>query len=160
VLIGTTLQVGGTLGTFAFAGLIAWRGFIPVLTTSFAVGCLSIATLGPSLWSLPLLAVMVFLAGWCSIGAQPGLNALAATFYPTYLRSTGIGWCLGIGRTGGIVGPMLAGELLRRQWSSSDLFYAAAIPAFIAMLGMLALRWAIARQHTAEPAGAPVAVRP
>jgi MFS transporter, AAHS family, 4-hydroxybenzoate transporter len=143
VLVGTVLQVGGTLGTFAFAALISWRGFLPVLASSFAVAVLAIAMIGPAVWSLTLLMTTVFVAGWCSIGAQPGLNALAATFYPTYLRSTGVGWCLGIGRTGAIVGPMLFGELLRRQWSSSELFYAAAVPALIATLGMIVLRFAM-----------------
>jgi AAHS family 4-hydroxybenzoate transporter-like MFS transporter len=76
---------------------------------------------------------------WCTIGAQPGLNALSATFYPTSLRSTGVGWGLGFGRIGAIVGPIIGGELLRRQWSGEQLFYAAAIPAAMAVLGTLAL---------------------
>ena len=40
------------------------------------------------------------------------LNALSATYYPTYLRSTGIGWGLGIGRVGAIIGPWLVGHFL------------------------------------------------
>ena len=50
------------------------------------------------------------------IGGQPGINALSATYYPTYLRSTGVGWGLGVGRIGAIVGPYLGGMLLGRQW--------------------------------------------
>jgi AAHS family 4-hydroxybenzoate transporter-like MFS transporter len=150
VLISTTLQVGGTLGTFACAWCIARCGFIPVLATSFAVACVAIASIGTSLGSLALLGIMVFVAGWGSIGAQPGLNALSATFYPTYLRSTGVGWGLGFGRIGAIVGPIVGGELMRRQWSGVALCYAAAIPAAAAALGMLAMQWAIRREHGAE----------
>jgi AAHS family 4-hydroxybenzoate transporter-like MFS transporter len=139
VLVGTTLQVGGTVGTLVFARLIAGLTFIPVLTASFALACLAIASVGPSLPTIGLLTIVVFVAGWCTIGAQPGLNAFSATFYPTYLRSTGVGWGLGIGRIGAIVGPMIAGEMMRRQWSGADLLYAASIPAVLAMIGMFAL---------------------
>ena len=148
VLVGAVLQVGGTIGTFAFAWLIARRGFTPVLTTSFAVACVSIAAIGPSLVSVVALSVVVFVAGWCVIGAQPGVNAFAAMFYPTYLRSTGIGWALGFGRIGAIVGPVIGGELLARQWTDSQLFYAAALPAVASTTGMLLLHVAMKRRQT------------
>ena len=106
------LQVGGTIGTFGLAWLIARGGFIPMLTATFAVATVSIALIGQPGISLALLSVIVFVAGWAVIGGQPGINALSATFYPTYLRSTGVGWGLGIGRIGAIVGPYLGGTLL------------------------------------------------
>jgi AAHS family 4-hydroxybenzoate transporter-like MFS transporter len=140
VLVGTILQVGGTIGTFGLASLIARHGFVPVLATSFAVACISIASIGQPGLSLPLLFVVVFVAGWCVVGAQPGINALAATYYPTYLRSTGVGWGLGIGRLGAIVGPVLGGEFMRLKWSTGDIFFAAAIPAFVSAVAMMFLR--------------------
>jgi AAHS family 4-hydroxybenzoate transporter-like MFS transporter len=146
VLVGTVLQVGGTIGTFGLAWFIARRGFISALTTSFAVACVSIALIGQPGLSLVLLFVVVFVAGWCVVGGQPGINALAATYYPTYLRSTGIGWGLGIGRIGAIVGPVLGGEFMRLKWSTQDLFFAAAIPALISAVVMFSLRWLMKRQ--------------
>ena len=139
VLVGTTLQVGGTLGTLAFARLIAGFSFIPVLAASFVVACLSIAVIGMSLPTVAVLTAVVFIAGWCTIGAQPGLNALSATFYPASLRSTGVGWGLGVGRLGAIAGPLIGGALLSRNWSGTDIFYAAAIPALLAVAGTIAL---------------------
>jgi MFS transporter, AAHS family, 4-hydroxybenzoate transporter len=141
VLVGTVLQVGGTIGTFGLAWFIARRGFIPALTTAFAVACVSIALIGQPGLSLALLFAVVFVAGWCVVGGQPGINALAATYYPTYLRSTGIGWGLGIGRIGAIVGPVVGGEFMRLKWSTQDLFLAAAIPALISAVVMFSLRW-------------------
>jgi AAHS family 4-hydroxybenzoate transporter-like MFS transporter len=140
-LVGAVQQLGGTIGTFVLAGLISRLGFVTVLTASFAVACLSIASIGPSLASIVALFVVVAVAGWTVIGAQPGVNALAATFYPTSLRSTGIGWGLGIGRIGAIVGPVLGGIFLSRQWSAEQLFLAAATPAFISCLAMFAFRY-------------------
>ena len=88
----------------------------------------------------------MFIAGWCVVGGQPGINALAGTFYPTSLRSTGVGWGLGIGRAGAIVGPVVGGEFMRRQWSTRDIFFAAAVPALVSTAALLALRVAMARR--------------
>ena len=136
VLVGTVLQVGGTIGTFGLAWLIARKGFIPMLTISFAIAAASIAVIGSPavIGALPLLFVVVFVAGWCVVGSQPGLNALAATYYPTYLRSTGVGWALGVGRIGSIVGPLVGGLLLSQNTPMRDVFWAAVIPAIVAML--------------------------
>jgi AAHS family 4-hydroxybenzoate transporter-like MFS transporter len=146
VLAGTILQVGGTLGTVGLAWLIGRLGFIPVLTASFAVASVTIALIGQSGFSIALLFVLVFIAGWCVVGGQPGINAFAGTFYPTYLRSTGVGWGLGIGRAGAIVGPVVGGEFMRRHWATRDIFFAAAMPAFISTAALLALRVAMARR--------------
>jgi len=71
------------------------------LAPAFALGAVVIATIGqPSLSLNMLLGGAVFLAGVCVVGGQPAINALAASLYPTRLRATGVGWCLGIGRAG------------------------------------------------------------
>ena len=143
VLVGTLLQVGGTIGTFGLAWLIARKGFTPMLAVTFAVATVSIAFIGQPGITLTLLCVIVFIAGWCIVGGQPGVNAMSATFYPTYMRSTGVGAGLGVGRIGAIVGPYVGGVLLAHQWAPQQLFWAAAIPAFISTLIMLALRFVL-----------------
>jgi AAHS family 4-hydroxybenzoate transporter-like MFS transporter len=104
------------------------------------MACISIALIGLPGLSLGLLYTAVFIAGSCIVGGQPTVNALSASDYPTYLRSTGIGWGLGIGRAGAIIGPVLVGELIRRQWSVQDIFHASAIPALISAVVMFSLR--------------------
>ena len=146
VLMGATLQTAGTVGTFGLAWLIAKRGFVTVLASSFALACISLALTGPSLSSLTMLTIVVVISGWCIIGSQPGLNALSATFYPTYMRSTGIGWGLGIGRLGGFFGPWVGGHLLE-QWSPNGLFLLAAIPALLSMIIMISLRQPLSSQN-------------
>ncbi len=140
-------------GPFVLAWLIARYDFTPVLTVTFAIATVSIALIGTQsvLLAVPLLTTIVFIAGWCVVGGQPGLNAMAATYYPTYMRSTGVGWCLGIGRIGAIVGPVMGGQLMARQWSSEQLFYAAAVAALISALVMFSLGWFFRPQQTTEP---------
>lgn len=141
VLIGTMVQVGGTLGTFWLTWLIGRLGFFSVLTTCFLVACVSIALIGQPGLSLWLLITIVFIAGSCVVGGQPTVNALSGSYYPTYLRSTGIGWGLGIGRAGAIIGPWLVGQLIASGWSIQAIFQLSAIPALISAMVMLSLRW-------------------
>jgi AAHS family 4-hydroxybenzoate transporter-like MFS transporter len=139
IYLSTIVQVGGTIGAFGLAWMILRGGFTPMLALTFAVATVSIALIGQPGLSLPILYVMVFIAGWCIVGGQPGLNALSASYYPTYLRSTGVGAGLGIGRIGAIVGPMIAAQLVALQWEPQQLFWAAAAPALVSTLVVITL---------------------
>jgi AAHS family 4-hydroxybenzoate transporter-like MFS transporter len=137
VLVGTSVQTGGVLGTIALGWVIQRVGFVPVLTGCFTLAAINLALIGQSTLSVSMLFVVAFLAGLGIFAGQPGLNALAATVYPTEMRSTGIGTGLGIGRFGAFLGPVLAGELMRRHWTTQDLFHAAAIPAALSAAAIL-----------------------
>jgi len=143
VLVGTILQVGGTLGTFGLAWLVPRGGFVRVLASTFAVACVSVALIGQPGLSLALIFVVVFIAGWCVVGSQPALNALSGTYYPTAMRSTGVGAGLGVGRIGAIVGPAIGGYFMGMHWATRDMFLAAAIPALISAIAMFSLRWVV-----------------
>src|SRR5262245_13108223 len=67
-LVGTTLQIGGVVGTFAFSWLIGRLGFVPVLSTAFFTGCVSIALMGQPAFSLAILFAVVFVSGFCFFG--------------------------------------------------------------------------------------------
>lgn len=58
-----------------------------------------------------MLFLTIFVAGWCVVGGQPGINALAAIHYPAYLAQPESA-ALGIGRIGAIVGPFFGGQLI------------------------------------------------
>jgi AAHS family 4-hydroxybenzoate transporter-like MFS transporter len=143
VLVGTTLQVGGLLASFVMAAFVRRLGLIPVLLIGFFIGAASIGLIGVVAATLSFLFLVVFLAGWGVVGNQGTLNALASGYYPTYLRSTGVGWCLGIGRIGAIVGPLFAGELMKRSLPIQQLFFTVAGLAFIATVLMFTLRWLV-----------------
>ncbi len=157
VLVGTSVQAGGAIGTVVIALIFRRIGFIPILTACFAMEAVCLALIGEPGLTLPLLFAVAFLAGWGIFAGQPTLNSLAATYYPTDLRSTGVGAALGIGRLGAIVGPVVGAELMRQQWSREALFHAAAVPAVIATLAVLAMTLVMATTSNAE--GAAIAVR-
>ena len=86
-----------------------------------------------------MVGLTVFGAGVGIVGGQAAANALAATLYPTAVRSTGVGWALGIGRIGAILGPSLGGFLLAAHVSVRNVFLLAMIPAVIAALAALSI---------------------
>jgi AAHS family 4-hydroxybenzoate transporter-like MFS transporter len=138
ILIGTLLQVGGMIGMVQGWMMDRW-GPSRTLTLSYLIAVVAIACIGLVGSNVPLLALSVLCAGFGIIGGQTAANAVAAAAYPTEIRSTGIGWFLGIGRIGSIVGPSLAGFLLSTGVSNRDVFLLATIPAFCAACAAFAL---------------------
>jgi AAHS family 4-hydroxybenzoate transporter-like MFS transporter len=80
---------------------------------------------------------MVFIAGSIMNGAQSSMPALAAGFYPTQGRATGVAWMLGIGRFGGILGAFSGAFLMQAQLSFETIFSLLAIPAFLSAIALL-----------------------
>jgi len=142
ILVGSTLQIGGAFGALGLGWFIHRMGFVPVLVSCFTLACVNIALIGQPGLSLAILVTVVFVAGIGIVGGQAGVNALSATYYPTDLRSTGIGAGLGIGRIGSIIGPTL-GEYMKAHWPVRELFYAAAVPALVAALVLFFFRGAL-----------------
>jgi AAHS family 4-hydroxybenzoate transporter-like MFS transporter len=85
-----------------------------------------------------LLATAVFGAGFCLAGSQVGVNALAAGFYPTANRATGVAWANGVGRIGSVLGSMVGGILLGSGLGLPAMFTLIGIPVVIAGACMLA----------------------
>jgi AAHS family 4-hydroxybenzoate transporter-like MFS transporter len=93
-----------------------------IVGTAFSLGALAIAAIGSSGQSGPLLLIVTFPAGILSVGAQMCTVVYCASFYPTSLRATGVGWVIGIGRIGSIVGPVLRGVLISADMPLGMLF--------------------------------------
>jgi AAHS family 4-hydroxybenzoate transporter-like MFS transporter len=141
VLLGSLLQVGGVIGALSL-GRVMDKFSARALTIIYGVAMVAVALIGLAGQSVPLLAAAIFLTGFCIVGGQTSANAMAATFYPTSLRSTGVGWAFGVGRVGSIVGPMLGGVLLALHWAPDTLFLAASMPAGLAALAAMGLHGA------------------
>jgi AAHS family 4-hydroxybenzoate transporter-like MFS transporter len=136
--IGAMLQVGGVIGTFTLGNFIDRFSFRALALTYFAAS-VAIAAIGLSAHSIALATAAIFCAGFCVVGGQTAANALAATYYPTTIRSTGVGWALGIGRIGSITGPMIGGVMIANRVGAEALFTTAAIPALCACCAAFAL---------------------
>jgi len=139
-VVETALFQGGGVVAGLMLGLVIDRaGFLKVLAPVYIGAGLAIASIGFVGTSLGLIMMASFLSGAFVVGGQNSMNVLAAVYYPTYIRSTGVGWALGIGRLGSIVGPIVGGVLLQLQWDRTSLFIAAAVPGFVAAVSALIL---------------------
>jgi MFS transporter, AAHS family, 4-hydroxybenzoate transporter len=136
--VGAMLQVGGVVGTFAL-GKIIDRFSFRALAVTYLLASVAVIAIGFTGHSIPLVTIAIFCAGFTIVGGQIAANALTATYYPTMMRSTGVGWALGIGRVGSIVGPLIGGVMLTRHMGAEALFTAAAVPALIACVATFAL---------------------
>jgi AAHS family 4-hydroxybenzoate transporter-like MFS transporter len=142
MLAATALPIGAMIGTLVWGRIIDRLPGPPVLACAALVYALFLSQVGSSTSSYALMVALVFLAGFGS-GSQSAFNSYVATLYPTTIRSTGVGWAIGVGRVGSMLGPLLGGAMIAAQWSLPTMFYAAAMPALIAaaaLFGMGRLR--------------------
>jgi AAHS family 4-hydroxybenzoate transporter-like MFS transporter len=102
------------------------------LALHYAVGAVFIAAIALVAQPYALLLVMSFLAGMTSIGSQTGANGTCGKLYPARMRTSGLGWALGIGRLGGIAAPVLGGYLLTQGLAPTQIFLSACLFALIA----------------------------
>jgi MFS transporter, AAHS family, 4-hydroxybenzoate transporter len=107
-----------------------------IVAIIYALTAIFIYSIGQSIGSLGFLMASVFGAGIMFNTAQCSMPSLAASFYPTQGRATGVAWMLAVGRFGAIAGTFLVAELVRRKMGFSDIFMIIAIPGAIAALAI------------------------
>ena len=140
ILMPTLFQVGASLGSLSM-GLLMDRVRNPFWVIGLSCGCaaVAVAAMGSYGTSAGMLMAMNMVAGYFIIGGQGSINAASAVLYPTYVRVTGIGWTLAVGRIGSLLGPLIGGVLLTWHWSAAALLHVAALPLAIASVTSLLL---------------------
>jgi len=133
-------QLGGVLGGFLLAWLMQRWGPYLVLCISYLLTAVALAALGNGVPGAVLTSLLIAVMGNGVVGGQVALNVLSATLYPTTARATGVGWALGMGRFGGIIAPLAAGQLMAAGVPTGLLFWLAIVPALICAGGIALLR--------------------
>ncbi|CAB3810236.1 4-hydroxybenzoate transporter PcaK [Paraburkholderia caffeinitolerans] len=125
------LNFGAVIGAIGGGWLADTFQTKRVLILMYLLAAVSITVLGhamPIAWSL----VLVGLAGATTIGTQIVNCAYASQFYPMAIRSTGVGWTLGVGRSGAILAPIVIGILVEIGLPLEQNFMAIGLPALVA----------------------------
>ncbi len=133
-------------GLFALGGIGAmlngWfmdrfnGNYVIAICTFFTAIC--VALIGPVVhWSLTIFIVLMIGAGTLQNTAQSSLPVLAAKFYPTEARTTGVSWMCGIGRFGAVAGTMCMGYMANNNMTWTQIFTILAIPAVVMTVTML-----------------------
>ena len=153
MVLTTMLQAGGVIGALTLGRIIDKKSSYRALAWSYIGAAVFIVCIGMAGVSITLLVGTIFAAGFCVIGCQIGSNTLASEVYPTQMRSTGVGWALGIGRVGSMVGPLVGGVLLSYGGKPQRVFWVAAIPALIACSAALLIAKQLADRKKADTGG-------
>ncbi|MGY6126752.1 MFS transporter (plasmid) [Paraburkholderia strydomiana] len=142
VWVTTLTTIGGFCAAFLIGPLMDRTGPYATLAMLYLGGAASMFWMASAFSSTPnALMIAAFAVGFCVSGGQKGTIALAIHFYPTSLRATGTGWALGIGRLGGISGPLLAGLLYTAQMTIDEIFRIASLPILLGAAVTLVMRW-------------------
>jgi MFS family permease len=98
---------------------------VPAMLGGAAVAMLTFGSV-----AMPVAATLAvaFLIGVLLQGGYNGVWPLAASVYPSQFRATGIGWAIGVGRSGAILGPMLGGYLMAAKVPLPVLFASYCLP--------------------------------
>jgi AAHS family 4-hydroxybenzoate transporter-like MFS transporter len=150
VFAASLMSAGPLLSVFAMAPLSRYFGPQRVLAVMLSTGTLIIAAVGLTNPEHDLLLAMIFVMGCCTIGSMTGINGMTAALYPARVRTTGMGWALGIGRLGGIGGPWLGGVLLTQGWPPRQIFLCACVTALIGTFCVVMLH-IVKRRQALQP---------
>lgn len=135
----SALQIAGTVASLLLGTVLERFNPGRVLTLLYLFGAVAVSSIGLSLHEPWLVVLAASCAGFGIVGGQAGTHAVASRIYPTFMRSTGMGWALGIGRVGSVIGPLIGGALLARNWPAPDLLLVGAVPALLAALAAFGL---------------------
>ena len=130
-VITALYQAGGTFGSL-FAGWLMDRvNPHRALGVIYLLGAVFTLSIGLASHCSLMLGVLALACGFCLNGANTGMNALSAHYYPTEARATGSSWMHGVGRIGAILSAFAGAEMLALGWGFDRIFTLIAIPALI-----------------------------
>ncbi|HEY1260930.1 MAG TPA: MFS transporter [Stellaceae bacterium] len=142
VFASSLIPLGAIFAVLYLGYLIDRFGPERSLALHYAAGAVFIALVALAAMPYLVLLAVLFLAGTTIVGSQTGANAACGALYPARMRTSGIGWALGIGRLGGIAAAPLGGFLLARGLPPKEIFLSACFFAVVAAVAtaLLVLR--------------------
>lgn len=139
---GVLLNLGGIVGGGLFGWLSTRLALRPLIVVFLVATSLALALFGYVSATLALAFTVAVMIGFALFGSMAGLYALAPTVYDASVRTTGLGWAIGIGRIGAIIAPVIVGVLIDAGWHTSHLYYLFALPLLAAAGAVLLIRTA------------------
>jgi AAHS family 4-hydroxybenzoate transporter-like MFS transporter len=133
------LQIGGIISGLVMARYVDRGRTVPAMVTAYLVTAVSLGLFliipaSSNAWWLLLLTI-----GAGTSGTQFAFNAVSAAFYPPLIRSTGVGWAVGVGRVGAVVGPIFGGFILKEQLATPLVLGLLVIPVLLCAVSVMFL---------------------
>ncbi|SDK36130.1 MFS transporter, AAHS family, benzoate transport protein [Cryobacterium psychrotolerans] len=150
------LNLGAIVGSIGASWVADRIGIKKVVTASFILACISIFLISLNL-PVALLFVLVAFAGLGSVGTQILVGGFCATHYPQRLSPTALGWSLGVGRIGAMMGPIIGGVIASTALGYQANFY---VFAAVAVLGAIVVSSVSTRTGESQKGAAAVETAP
>src|SRR5882672_2496913 len=136
-LVTALFPLGGALGAIGCGWLMDRLNPHWVIASAYLLTGVFIWTLGQALGHADVLPALTFVAGFFMGASLVSMPALAASYYPTRGRASGVAWMLGMGRFGGILGAVLGGLLLQAGLGTASILGLLAVPALIGAVAVI-----------------------
>ena len=133
------LQSGAVIGILALSNLCEKYGSKKILVPAYIAGAIALTLLGFG-GNTVVVFILVAIAGAATTGTQVLIQAYATAFYPADMRSTGIGVASGVGRLGGMMGPIIGGFLLTLTLPNYMNFMVFAVAGIVAAVALMIIK--------------------
>ncbi|MTV36866.1 MFS transporter [Duganella radicis] len=143
-MVAALFPLGG-VGAVALGWLMDRYNADRMVAIGFALSSVAIFTIGQAGGELSALVIIVMIAGTLMSTSQASLPSLAAQYYPTAARASGVAWMLAAGRIGAIAGAFLVGQLVVLKLDFSMILAVLAIPGLLAATALFAKQRFVAR---------------
>ena len=128
-----SLNGGGVLGTIVLGWFARKLSLVKLIGLFLAIASFIMFTFSIIADYIHFF-ILLFLIGFFLQGGFVGLYSLAAKIYPTQVRATGVGWALGLGRFGAVVGPYVGGLMIAQGFTLNHNLLLFAMPLIISAL--------------------------
>lgn len=128
IYAGALYNLGAFVGTMSMSVLalrVPLGKLVPAMLSLAGVAMMVFGSVAMPVW---LTLAVAFAIGVLLQGGYNGVWPIAAGAYPGALRATGVGWAIGIGRGGAVIGPLLGGYLMAANAPLPFLFAAYCVP--------------------------------
>lgn len=137
---GAVFNLGSFFGIVCLGHFSTLFGLKKTICVFMILSAVFMVVFGVFRFPLPLFMCILFVLGFFVQGGFIGLYAVAARLYPVEIRTTGIGWGIGLGRFGAIIAPALGGLAIGFELPIAFIFVLFAIPFIIAAYTVVAIK--------------------
>ena len=116
-------STGGVFGTMMLGRPMDKYGPQRTLATVLLFVAVPIAAVGAVAGNFGPMAAVIFVIGFFVAGGNAGGVSVAGLLYPTFIRSTGVGWTLGVGRSAAFFAPLMGTLFISLGLSITTMFY-------------------------------------
>jgi benzoate transport len=154
ITAGVLFSVGSIIGSIVFAYFGSRYDLKRTLAVFFVLAAAAFAVFALFADQLNTALVLAVVLGVLSNGTIAGMFSIGPVYYDASVRATAVGLIGGIGRSGGIVSPIVAGALVDAGWVPGNIYFVFILPLILGAVAITVLRRPKSLSAPVEPAAA------